>query len=82
MRHAGDTFQVTLDGGEELTGQHLLVATGRRAELTCLGVESVGLDPDARALPVDGQMRATNGVWGVGDLTGRGAFTHVAMYQA
>nr|WP_225859331.1 NAD(P)/FAD-dependent oxidoreductase [Streptomyces albicerus] len=82
VRHAGDTFRLTLDGGEELTGQHLLVATGRRADLTRLGVESVGLDPDARALAVDGRMRAANGVWCVGDLTGRGAFTHVAMYQA
>ncbi|GAA3852067.1 NAD(P)/FAD-dependent oxidoreductase [Streptomyces coacervatus] len=82
VRHAGDTFRLTLDGAEELTGQHLLVATGRRADLTRLGVESVGLDPHARGLPVDRQMRAADGVWGLGDLTGRGAFTHVAMYQA
>lgn len=80
--HAGDTFHVTLDSGEEVTGQHLLVATGRRVDLTGLALDSVGLDPDARALAVDGQMRAADGVWGVGDLTGRGAFTHVAMYQA
>ncbi|WP_435057736.1 dihydrolipoyl dehydrogenase family protein [Streptomyces sp. bgisy060] len=82
VRHTGDAFRVTLDGGEEVTGRRLLVATGRRADLTALGMESVGLDPAARALAVDGQMRATDGVWGVGDLTGRGAFTHVAMYQA
>ncbi len=24
----------------------------------------------------------TPGVWAVGDVTGKGAFTHVAMYQA
>ncbi|MCT2591615.1 NAD(P)/FAD-dependent oxidoreductase [Streptomyces sp. N2-109] len=82
VSHSGDTFRLTLDDGEELTGQQLLVSTGRRADLATLGVESVGLDPAARALSVDGQMRATDGVWGVGDLTGRGAFTHVAMYQA
>jgi pyruvate/2-oxoglutarate dehydrogenase complex dihydrolipoamide dehydrogenase (E3) component len=33
-------------------------------------------------LAVDGQMRAAEGLWGIGDVTGHGAFTHVAMYQA
>ncbi|MET9799650.1 NAD(P)/FAD-dependent oxidoreductase [Streptomyces sp. NPDC006368] len=81
-RYAEDTFRLTLDGGEELTAPHLLVATGRRPALAGLGLETVGLDPGARALDVDGRMRAADGVWAVGDLTGRGAFTHVAMYQA
>ncbi|UQA91292.1 dihydrolipoyl dehydrogenase family protein [Streptomyces halobius] len=82
VRHDGDTFTLSLDGGEELTAEHLLVATGRRANLAGLGLETVGLDPDARALQVDEQLRAALGLWGVGDVTGRGAFTHVAMYQA
>ncbi|OII66364.1 NAD(P)/FAD-dependent oxidoreductase [Streptomyces sp. CC77] len=82
VRHADDVFRLTLDGGEELTSQQLLVATGRRPRLDGLGLESVGLDPAVRALPVDGQMRAATGVWGVGDVTGQGLFTHVAMYQA
>ncbi|MGP3949571.1 dihydrolipoyl dehydrogenase family protein [Streptomyces sp. 7N604] len=82
VRHAGDSFSLTLDGGEEVTAEQLLVATGRRANLTGLGLETVGLDPDARALDVDEQLRAAVGLWGVGDLTGRGLFTHVAMYQA
>lgn len=30
-RHDGDTFTLTLEGGEELTAERLLVATGRRA---------------------------------------------------
>ncbi|MCJ1676962.1 NAD(P)/FAD-dependent oxidoreductase [Streptomyces sp. APSN-46.1] len=80
--HRGDTFQLTLDSGEEVTGHQLLVATGRRPHLAGLGLETIGLDPDARTLPVDGQLRAAPGVWGVGDLTGLGMFTHVAMYQA
>ncbi|WP_149179250.1 NAD(P)/FAD-dependent oxidoreductase [Streptomyces sp. TRM49041] len=81
VRHEAGTFRLSLEDGAELTGRRLLVATGRRAVLTGLGVEHVGLDPDARALEVDGRMRAMDGVWGVGDVTGRGAFTHVAMYQ-
>ncbi|CAL9421657.1 dihydrolipoyl dehydrogenase family protein [Streptomyces sp. enrichment culture] len=81
VRHEAGTFRLTLDGGEELTARHLLVATGRRAALAGLGVEHIGLDPDAKALHVDGRMRAADGVWAVGDVTGHGAFTHVAMYQ-
>src|SRR5688500_9431497 len=27
-------------------------------------------------------MRAGDGVWGVGDVVGHGAFTHMAMYEA
>ncbi|UGY92921.1 dihydrolipoyl dehydrogenase family protein [Streptomyces gobiensis] len=82
VRHAHDTFTLTLEGGAELAGQHLLVATGRAADLAAIGVASVGLDPEAKELAVDPRMRAAEGLWGVGDITGRGAFTHVALYQA
>ncbi|NUP36302.1 MAG: NAD(P)/FAD-dependent oxidoreductase [Streptomyces sp.] len=82
VRHDGDTFALRLDSGEELTAQQLLVATGRYADLTGLGLDTVGLDPHARALEVDGNMQAAPGLWAVGDVTGHGAYTHVAMYQA
>ncbi|MGX8904874.1 dihydrolipoyl dehydrogenase family protein [Streptomyces netropsis] len=82
VRHSGDTFTLTLEDGDELTAERLLVATGRRVDLTELGLETVGLDPKARALAVDGQLLAAPGLWGVGDVTGHGAFTHVAMYEA
>jgi pyruvate/2-oxoglutarate dehydrogenase complex dihydrolipoamide dehydrogenase (E3) component len=68
--------------GEELTADRLLVATGRRANLDALGLEALGVDPASRHVPVDERLRVTAGVWAVGDLTGRGAFTHVGMYQA
>ena len=42
----------------------------------------VGLDEKARAIPTDGWMRAADGVWAIGDVTGKGAFTHMSMYQA
>jgi len=62
--------------------ERLLVATGRRTDLAALGVAAVGLDPEARAIPTDGWMRAADGVWAIGDVTGKGAFTHMSMYQA
>jgi pyruvate/2-oxoglutarate dehydrogenase complex dihydrolipoamide dehydrogenase (E3) component len=69
------------DGGA-VTRSRVLVATGRRSDLGALGVAVLGLDETARAIPVDDRMRVTPGVWAVGDLTGKGAFTHVALYQA
>jgi pyruvate/2-oxoglutarate dehydrogenase complex dihydrolipoamide dehydrogenase (E3) component len=65
-----------------VTGERLLVATGRRTDLGRLGVDAVGLDPKAKAIEVDDHLRAGDRLWAVGDVTGNGAFTHVAMYQA
>ncbi|MEE6258224.1 dihydrolipoyl dehydrogenase family protein [Plantactinospora sonchi] len=82
VAHDGTGFTVHLADGDELRGERLLVATGRRAVLDTLGLDTVGLDPTARFLDTDDRMRAADGIWAVGDLTGHGAFTHVAMYQA
>jgi pyruvate/2-oxoglutarate dehydrogenase complex dihydrolipoamide dehydrogenase (E3) component len=82
VAHDGNVFTMTLADGGTHRGQRLLVATGRRPDLPTLGVDTVGLDPSARAVQVDERMRAGERLWAVGDVTGRGAFTHVAMYQA
>ncbi|POM25115.1 Dihydrolipoyl dehydrogenase [Actinomadura rubteroloni] len=66
----------------EVSGERLLVATGRRPNLKGIGLPAVGLDEDARALEVDGALRAGDGLWAIGDITGKGAFTHVSMYQS
>ncbi|WP_433467246.1 dihydrolipoyl dehydrogenase family protein [Spirillospora sp. CA-128828] len=81
VTHDGDEFTMHL-GDETLTAERLLVATGRRPNLKDLGLGKVGLDETARQIPVDGHMRAADGVWAIGDITGMGAFTHVSMYQA
>ncbi|WP_328464268.1 NAD(P)/FAD-dependent oxidoreductase [Actinoplanes sp. NBC_00393] len=75
-------FTVTLSDGTVLTGEKLLVATGRAARLRDLGVDRVGIDPSARFVATDDRMRAADGVWAVGDVTGNGNFTHMAMYEA
>ena len=75
-------FTVTLGGGEDLAGDALLIATGRRTDLAGVGVGAVGIDEKLRAIPVDEHMRAAPGVWALGDITGKGAFTHMSMYQA
>jgi pyruvate/2-oxoglutarate dehydrogenase complex dihydrolipoamide dehydrogenase (E3) component len=81
VSHDGTRFTVHLGEGT-VTAERLLVATGRRTGLAALGVAAVGLDDQAHAIPTDGWMRAADGVWALGDVTGKGAFTHMSMYQA
>ncbi len=77
-----DGFTVRLGDGSEVTGEKLLVATGRRTDIRELGLDALGIDPSARFVAVDEYLRAGSNVWAVGDVTGVGVFTHNAMYQA
>jgi pyruvate/2-oxoglutarate dehydrogenase complex dihydrolipoamide dehydrogenase (E3) component len=81
VRRGDRLVAVDLSDGTMVAGERLLVATGRRLDLAGLGVDAVGLDPDARAVATDADLRAEDAIWAVGDVTGRGAFTHVAVYQ-
>ena len=78
----GARIAARLADGRTIAAAQLLVATGRRTDLAGLGVAAVGIDDMQRFVPVDDNLRVTDGVWAVGDLTGKGAFTHVGMYQA
>jgi len=80
--HDGRRFTVATDTGQQLSGERLLVATGRHVDLGAIGAASIGVDENERALPVDDHLRVCDGVWAIGDVTGKGAFTHVSMYQA
>jgi pyruvate/2-oxoglutarate dehydrogenase complex dihydrolipoamide dehydrogenase (E3) component len=83
VSHSADAgFSVALSDGSTVTGEKLLVATGRAARLAGLGLETIGLDPSARFISTDDRMRAADKVWAVGDVTGNGNFTHMAVYEA
>ncbi len=81
VSHNGVRFTVHL-GSSTLMAERVLVATGRRPDLAALGVGAIGLDENAHAIPTDEWMRAADGVWAIGDVTGHGAFTHMSVYQA
>ncbi|MEZ0070821.1 hypothetical protein [Planotetraspora sp. GP83] len=78
VEHDGDGFRIGLADGV-LQAERLLVAAGRRTNLADLGLEHPGLDPRARVLDADERMRVAEGLWAIG---GKGAFTHMSMYQA
>jgi pyruvate/2-oxoglutarate dehydrogenase complex dihydrolipoamide dehydrogenase (E3) component len=66
---------------EPLRGDRLLVATGRRPRVEGIGLENVGIEPGPRGIEVDATMRAGEGVWAIGDVTGIWPLTYVAKYQ-
>jgi pyruvate/2-oxoglutarate dehydrogenase complex dihydrolipoamide dehydrogenase (E3) component len=82
VARGGDGVEVTLDDGTVLTGSTLLVAAGRKPNLSDIGLETVDLDPAARSLTVDDHMRVADGIYAIGDITGHGQFTHVAVWQS
>lgn len=67
-------------GGNEITGSHLLLATGRVPNTDDLGLERAGLATDRHGYIVTDDELRTNvpGVWALGDCNGKGAFTHTS----
>ena len=57
-RREGEDYVLEIDDGRELRGDRLLVATGRRPRVRGLGLETVGVEPDAHGVPVDAHLRA------------------------
>jgi pyruvate/2-oxoglutarate dehydrogenase complex dihydrolipoamide dehydrogenase (E3) component len=81
---AGDGIAVHLENGQEIVGSHLLVATGRRPNSDRLDLHLAGIATDDRGyVTVDDHTRTgTEGVYAVGDVNGRGAFTHTSVHDA
>jgi pyruvate/2-oxoglutarate dehydrogenase complex dihydrolipoamide dehydrogenase (E3) component len=69
-------------GSGSITGSHLLLAVGRTPNTDLLDVAAVGLETDGRGMiTTDGTFNtAVDGIWALGDINGRGAFTHTS-YQ-
>ena len=68
------------DGPPELEGTHLLVATGRKPNTDDLGLELTAIETDEKGfIKTDDTLKTSvNNIWAVGDVNGKGAFTHTA----
>ncbi len=75
-------IEVRVEGGAVLRGERLIVATGRRAGVEGFGLEKLGVEISKRGIEVDERMRAGDGIWAAGDVTGIAMFTHAGKYQA
>jgi pyruvate/2-oxoglutarate dehydrogenase complex dihydrolipoamide dehydrogenase (E3) component len=82
----GNAIAVTIkEAGarQRINGSHVLVATGRRANVDGLDLEAAGIEYSAKGITVDARLRTTNKrVYAVGDVVGGFQLTHVAAYHA
>ena len=68
---------------ETITGTHLLVAAGRRANVNDLGLDAAGIAFSPMGIEVDARLRSSNKkVFAIGDVAGGYQFTHIAGYHA
>ena len=78
----GDShFRLELEGEEPVEAERLLVATGRKPRVESFGFERLDVTIENRGIVVDERLRAGEGVWAAGDVTGVALFTHVGKYQ-
>jgi dihydrolipoamide dehydrogenase len=82
-RGEGGQVSLRLEDGEELRGDELLVAVGRRPRTTELGLETAGVEAGGY-LEVDDRLRVGGSEWlyAIGDVNGRSLLTHMGKYQA
>ena len=82
----GNGIALTLrhDGaGGRITGSHVLVAAGRRANVDGLDLEAGGIAYGAAGIKVDARLRTSNKrVYAIGDVVGGLQFTHMAAHHA
>lgn len=84
-KHEDEVEVVFKQNGEEkkLLCSHLLIATGRRANMDQLALDAAGITYSSKCIQVDKYLRTTNkNVYAIGDVAGSYQFTHVAQYQA
>jgi len=74
-------YVVRFEDDSQLSGERLLVATGRRPRVADLGLENVGIEAGRHGVPVDARMNAGDGLWAIGDVTGIWPLTYVGKYH-
>lgn len=67
-------------GVDDIAGSHVLLAVGRKPNMDDLGLDAAGVETDARGYITvdDGLQTNVPGIWAIGDVNGRGAFTHTS----
>ena len=80
-RREGDEYVLQFDGGVDLRGDRLLVATGRRPRVEGIGLETVGVEATPHGIPVDDHLRAGERLFAIGDVNGIWPLTHVGEYE-
>lgn len=78
LKVVGDTSE----GEQEVTGQMVLMATGRQPYTEGLGLSQLGIKADGRAIVVNERLETSvDGVYAIGDVLGKSMLAHVASYE-
>ena len=77
----GSHFRLELEDEGPVEAERLLVATGRKPRVEGFGFERLDVTIEKQGIVVDDRLRAGEGVWAAGDVTGVALFTHVGKYQ-
>lgn len=68
---------------EVISGSHLLLATGRKANFQSLNLEASGVKTSKKGIQVDNSCKTNvNHIYAVGDVTGRYQFTHMSEHMS
>ena len=83
IKENGAIKSITLGDAQMVKGSHILVATGRRANVQGLNLSAAGIETTDVGIKVDDSLRTTNrAVYAIGDVIGQEQFTHLAGYHA
>jgi pyruvate/2-oxoglutarate dehydrogenase complex dihydrolipoamide dehydrogenase (E3) component len=83
VSYQNDRFHIHLENQQPAVAKALLVATGRRPNVSGLNLEAAAVKYSERGIPVDAYGRTNQKhIWAVGDITGPPFFTHWAENQA
>lgn len=79
-----DLVQLSLDSGEEISAERILIASGRRSNADLIDAEAAGLVLDKRGFIKTNDYLETNrqNIWAAGDANGKQMFRHVANREA
>lgn len=76
-------FDVTTDDNQNISGSHLLVATGRRPNINDLKLQNANIEFTKLGIKVDKRLRTKQKhIFALGDVIGQYQFTHAASYHA
>lgn len=83
-QHGEQRKHIHLQSGEQVVGDAILMATGRRANIDRLGLDAANVAVDRRGVVTKPNLQSTTNprVFAAGDVTGRDQFTHAADEMA
>jgi pyruvate/2-oxoglutarate dehydrogenase complex dihydrolipoamide dehydrogenase (E3) component len=82
VKSNGAKIHVQFAEGDTLIADRVLVAAGRKVDVSALNLKAASVTTENGFVKVDDYLRAGERIWAMGDVTGKAMFTHVALYQA